>query len=414
MIETPNPEINVNDIMAKIRQEIADRHKTERPASSFDSLKSGGSDVTLRDVELKLKVAEDNWDVGIKILPLTRFPKTLQWLAHLIARIILYLTQVITIPQRFYNQAILAGFRELIKGVRNNQAEIETELDYIRAELDNTRAKLDNTRNSVSAFKNSQVSQDHRLRKLLDEVRQALPDSTFHKQIQTIVEESAEEKRDSLYISFEDHFRGGRQDIKDRLAYYVPIVRQANAGSKERIILDAGCGRGEWLELSKDEKLVARGVDINRMLVESCTKTGLDAVQSEIIDYLQTLKDNSIGAVTAFHLIEHLPYEVCLRFFDESLRVLKPGGLVIFETPNPENIQVGACNFYFDPTHLNPLPAKTVKFLAESRGFTGVSIHFLHPLGNERQIEDDGSDIVRRFNQLFYGARDYALIGYKA
>jgi O-antigen chain-terminating methyltransferase len=298
--------------------------------------------------------------------------------------------------------------------VRNNQAEIETELDNIRAELDNTRAKLDNTRNSVSAFKNSQVSQDHRLRKLLDEARQALPDSAFHKQIQTIVEESAEEKRDSLYISFEGHFRGGRQDIKDRLAYYVPIVRQANAGSKERIILDAGCGRGEWLELSKDEKLVARGVDINRMLVESCTETGLDAVQSEIIDYLQTLKDNSIGAVTAFHLIEHLPYEVCLRFFDESLRVLKPGGLVIFETPNPENIQVGACNFYLDPTHLNPLPAKTVKFLAESSGFTGVSIHFLHPLGNERQIEDDGSDIVRRFNQLFYGPQDYALIGYKA
>ena len=400
MIETPNPETNVDDLMAKIRQEIADRHGTERPALGIDSLKTGGGDATLKDVELKLKIAEENWDVGIKKLPLTRFPKSVQWLAHLIARIILYLTQVITIPQRFYNQAILEGFRELIKGVRNNQAEIET--------------KLDNTLIFVSAFKNSQVSQDHKLRKLLDEVHKALPDSAFHKQIQTIVEESAEEKRDSLYISFEDHFRGGRQDIKDRLAYYVPIVRQANAGSKERIILDAGCGRGEWLELSKDEKLVARGVDINRMLVESCTKTGLDAVQSEIIDYLQTLKDNSIGAVTAFHLIEHLPYEVCLRFFDESLRVLKPGGLVIFETPNPENIQVGACNFYFDPTHLNPLPAKTVKFLAESRGFTGVSIHFLHPLGKEHQIEDDGSEIVRRFNQLFYGARDYALIGYKA
>ena len=303
-----------------------------------------------------------------------------------------------------------SNIAEIETEVRSNIAEIETE---VRSNIAEIETELDETelypRNSVSAFKNSQVSQDHRLRKLLDEVRQALPDSAFHKQIQTIVEESAEEKRDSLYISFEDHFRGGRQDIKDRLAYYIPIVRKANAGSKESIILDAGCGRGEWLELSKDEKLVARGVDINRMLVESCTETGLDAVQSEIIDYLQTLKDNSIGAVTAFHLIEHLPYEVCLRFFDESLRVLKPGGLVIFETPNPENIQVGACNFYFDPTHLNPLPAKTVKFLAESRGFTGVSIHFLHPLGKEHQIEDDGSEIVRRFNQLFYGARKTTL-----
>ena len=316
MEERPNPEINVDDLMAKIRQEIADRHGTERPALGFDSLKSGDWDAILKDVELKLKMAEENWDVGIKKLPLMRFPKIVQWLAHLIARIILYLTQVITIPQRFYNQAILEGFRELIVGVRSHRSEIGTELDHIR--------------NSVSALKNSQVSQDHRQRKLLDEVRKALPDSAFHKQIQTFVEESAEEKRDSLYISFEDQFRGGRQEIIDRLAYYIPIVRQANAGSQDRVMLDAGCGRGEWLELATDEKLVARGVDINRMLVEFCTESGLDAVQSEIIDYLETLNDNSIGAVTAFHLIEHLPYEVCLRFFDESLRVLKPGGLVIF------------------------------------------------------------------------------------
>ena len=400
MEETPNPKINVDDLMAKNRQEIADRHGTEPPALGFDSPTGGVRDATLMEVELKLKMAEENWDVGIKKLSLMRFPKSLQWLAHLIARIILYLTQVITIPQRFYNQAILEGFRELILGVRSHLSEIETELDHIR--------------NSVSALKNSQVSQDHRQRKLLDEVRKALPDSAFHKQIQTFVEESAEEERDSLYISFEDQFRGGRQEIIDRLAYYIPIVRQANAGSQDRVMLDAGCGRGEWLELATDEKLVARGVDINRMLVEFCTESGLDAVQSEIIDYLETLNDNSVGAVTAFHLIEHLPYEVCLRFFDESLRVLKPGGLVIFETPNPENIQVGACNFYFDPTHLNPLPAKTVKFLAESRGFTDVTTHFLNPLGKEHQIEDDGSEIVRRFNQLFYGARDYALIGYKA
>lgn len=400
MIETPNPEINVDDLMAKIRQEIAERHKTDRPALGGYSPRSGSGDATLMDVEANLKMAEENWDVGIKKLPLTRFPKSVQWFALLIARIVLYVTQVITIPQRFYNHAILEGFKALVNSVRSNQSDIETELEHIH--------------NSIATFQNIQVSQDHRLRKLLDEVREVLPDSALQKKIQTVVEESAAEAKEYLYISFEDHFRGGRQEIKDRLAYYIPIVRQANAGSQERLILDAGCGRGEWLELLKDEGLVARGVDINRMLVESCSETGLDAVQSEIIDYLQTLKDNSIGAVTAFHLIEHLPYEVCLRFFDESLRVLKPGGLVIFETPNPENIQVGACNFYFDPTHRNPLPAQTVKFLAESRGFTSVSIHFLHPLDKEHQIEDDGSEVVRRFNRLFYGPRDYAVVGYKS
>jgi O-antigen chain-terminating methyltransferase len=414
MIETPNPEINVDDIMAKIRQEIAERNKTESPEKRFEFWTGGNGDAALKEVELKLKMAEENWEVGIKQLPLMRFPKSVRWLAYLVARMILYLTQIITIPQRFYNQATMEGFRTLLVGVRSYLADIETELSDIKTELSDIKTELEHVHNSIATFQNSQVSQEHRLRKLLDEVREGLPDSAFHQQIQTFVAENAEEKRESLYISFEDHFRGARQDIKDRLAYYIPIVRQTNAGSKDSIMLDAGCGRGEWLELSRDEKLIARGVDINRMMVEVCCKAGLDAIQSEIIDYLQTLEDNSIGAVTAFHLIEHLPYEVCLRFFDESLRVLKPGGLVIFETPNPENIQVGACNFYFDPTHLNPLPAKTVKFLAESRGFTSVSIHFLHPLDKEHQIEDDGSEVVRRFNRLFYGPRDYAVVGYKA
>jgi O-antigen chain-terminating methyltransferase len=418
MIETPNPEINVDDIMAKIRLEIAERNKTESPEKRFDFWTGGNGDAALREVELKLKMAEENWEVGIKQLPLMRFPKSVRWLAHLVAGMILYLTQIITIPQRFYNQAILEGFRALLVGVRSHLADIETQtrrhLIEIETELNQIRSSVSAVRSSVSALKNSQVSQDHRLRKLLDEVREVLPDSALQKKIQTVVEESAAEAKEYLYISFEDHFRGERQDIKERLAYYIPIVRKANAGSKENIMVDAGCGRGEWLELLKNEGLFARGVDINRMLVEFCTENGLDAVQAEIVDYLQTLKDNSIGAVTAFHLIEHLPYEVCLRFFDESLRVLKPGGLVIYETPNPENIQVGACNFYFDPTHRNPLPAKTVKFLAESSGFTGVTLHFLHPLGKEHQIEDDGTEIVRRFNQLFYGPRDYALVGYKA
>ena len=411
MIETPNPEINVDDLMAKIRQEIAERHETDSSDKRFDFQPGGNADVAFKEVEAILEAAEENWEVGIKQLPLMRFPKGVRWLAHLLARGILYLTQIITIPQRFYNQAILEGFRVLLVGLRSHQADIENQT---RRHLIEIETELNHIRRSVSVFKTSQVSQDHLLRKLSEEVREVLPDSTFHKKIETVVEESASKSKESLYISFEDQFRGRRPEIIDRLAYYVPVVRKANAGNKDSMILDAGCGRGEWLELAKNEGLLARGVDINPMMVEFCTETGLEAIQAEIIDYLQTLEDNSIGAVTAFHLIEHLPYEVCLRLLDESLRVLKPGGVVIFETPNPENIQVGACNFYLDPTHRNPLPAKLIKFLAESRGFISVSTHFLHPLGKEHQIEDDGSEVVRRFNQIFYGPRDYALIGYKA
>jgi len=118
--------------------------------------------------------------------------------------------------------------------------------------------------------------------------------------------------------------------------------------------------------------------------------------------------------VTAFHLIEHLPLDVLINFIDETVRVLRPGGIAIFETPNPENIIVGAFSFYLDPTHRRPLPAPMMKFLAEARGLYDVEIKYLHPYGEEFKLKDDKSEIAVRFERYFYGPQDYAIIGYKA
>ena len=59
-------------------------------------------------------------------------------------------------------------------------------------------------------------------------------------------------------------------------------------------------------------------------------------------------------------------------------RVLRPGGLAIFETPNPENVLVGSNFFYLDPTHHHPLPSELMQFLFESRGFDRVEVLNLH------------------------------------
>jgi len=45
-----------------------------------------------------------------------------------------------------------------------------------------------------------------------------------------------------------------------------------------------------------------------------------------------------MNVVTAFHLIEHIPFEAMLELFEEVRRVLRPGGLVMLETPSPENL----------------------------------------------------------------------------
>jgi len=214
---------------------------------------------------------------------------------------------------------------------------------------------------------------------------------------------------DAFYAALEERFRGDVSEVKRRLSIYLPYLRIAGIGSRERSVLDVGCGRGEWLEVLGEEGIAAAGVDLNLHVVGECRGRGLDVAENDAITELSSRPDKSVGAVTGFHIVEHLPLESIIRLIDESFRVLDPGGLLIFETPNPENIQVGACNFYLDPTHRNPIPPPVLKFFLESRGFEQVEVLRLNP--SIAEPVDGDSDLVQRFNKLFYGPMDYAVIG---
>ena len=93
------------------------------------------------------------------------------------------------------------------------------------------------------------------------------------------------------------------------------------------------------------------------------------------------------------------------------MRVLRPGGVVIFETPNPENLVVGSNYFYLDPTHRHPLPTELMEFLFKNRGFEHVEILQLHPWESGR-VAGEG-ELTERFNGYIYGPMDYAIVGRK-
>ena len=184
----------------------------------------------------------------------------------------------------------------------------------------------------------------------------------------------------SFYAALENRFRGSREEIRERVVFYLPIVRDAGAGTSSAPVLDLGCGRGEWLELLRDNGLVARGIDLNQVTVQQCQALGLDVMHDDAMTYLRALPSGSLGAVTGIHIIEHLPFMGMLALLDETLRVLRSGGVAIFETPNPENVVVGACNFHMDPTHVRPLPPELMRFVLEARGFGQVHVRRLGDL----------------------------------
>jgi SAM-dependent methyltransferase len=248
---------------------------------------------------------------------------------------------------------------------------------------------------------------------LLEEARKRLPAPFNEKQLVTITDEE-KHALDAIYVAFEDRFRGTRAEIKDRSRVYLPMLQERKIGTKKMPILDVGCGRGEWLELLLENDLQARGIDINRVLLSYCRDAGLTVAEDDILEHLKNLPDRSLGAVTGFHIIEHLPFDILVRVFDETVRVLKPGGLAIFETPNPQNVLVGSNSFYLDFTHRNPLPSLTTQFILEARGLCDVQILNLHPYPDSLKLHDDRTELARRFNEYFYGPQDYAVIGRRA
>jgi SAM-dependent methyltransferase len=272
-------------------------------------------------------------------------------------------------------------------------------------------SNLTEIRRQIRDHKLNILDQERRITMLLEGARKRLPEPLSAEQTQQNMLSEEDHLLDAMYVSFEDQFRGTREDIKGRQSIYLPFIEQAEAGTREALVLDIGCGRGEWLELLKENDYVGIGVDLNRVMVQQCLELGFDVVEADLIQFLRHQNSNSFGAVTGFHIVEHLPLKALVSLIDESLRVLKPGGVVIFETPNPENLLVGASLFYADPTHGHPLFPDTLRFLVEYRGFVGIRTLKLHRRGEPVYTNQEFVDeIIWRANM----EQDYSVIGFKA
>jgi O-antigen chain-terminating methyltransferase len=216
--------------------------------------------------------------------------------------------------------------------------------------------------------------------------------------------------QDNFYKAFEDKYRGSRELIKERLKVYLPFLEIfKDVYKKEELkILDLGCGRGEWLELVIEKGFNATGVDLDEGMLEACKVRNLNVIKKDALEFLKSVSDESYIAVSGFHIVEHLPFNVLKDLVKESLRVLKAGGLLVLETPNPENISVATINFWLDPTHIRPIPPMLLEFLTNYSGFYRSKILRLQEpkeiiANNEVSIKD-----------IFYNVSpDYSIVAQK-
>lgn len=213
---------------------------------------------------------------------------------------------------------------------------------------------------------------------------------------------------DNFYRAFEERYYAPREVIRALRKQYVPFVQPLATLYPKSATFDAGCGRGEWLELMSELGLSPFGVDLDEGMLEACVELGLPAQKGEAVSFLASLPSDSQVIVSAFHVVEHITFDQLRAMVAEALRVLKPGGLLIMETPNPENLVVATRNFYLDPTHQRPIPSPLLAFVAEHAGFARVKTLRLQ---ESRELVNRGDVSLR---DVIAGASpDYAVIAQK-
>jgi 2-polyprenyl-3-methyl-5-hydroxy-6-metoxy-1,4-benzoquinol methylase len=299
------------------------------------------------------------------------------------------------------------GLRRTVTASKLGQ--IDEALADIRRE---TEAQGREVRRQIQQERAQLVQQEFRLKMLLREVRKG-PAESRPDVVREVAAEQLQGSNDALFVDHAKAFRGTRAEIKSRFAAYAAHVKGAFAKTGGAPALDLGCGQGEWLELLREMDIPASGIDWNHELVQACCEMGFDARQGDVPRMLAAVADESLSVVTAFHVLEHVAFPDLLEIIDQAVRILKPGGIAIFETPNPANLFVSSNNFYLDPTHRHPIPSDLLAFVVEARGFCDPKVMPLSPYPDHFRLPDSECPAVQFINDHFYGPQDYGIIGYK-
>lgn len=250
------------------------------------------------------------------------------------------------------------------------------------------------------------------LRALLD--LRDRPSPGFDERLRKLETEWARYRRDVVAadlhsVYFQARFGGDEPVIRAQSERFLDLFR-----GRKRVV-DLGSGRGTFLQLMRDNGVGAYGVDLDERMIATARQRGLEVVEGDAVEHLATLAEASVDGLYARHLAEHILPGELVRVLRECRRVLAPGSPIVFVTPNPRTLSVGAHTFWMDPGHVRPIPPDLFRFYLEVEGFEGVELVTFAPTEGTALSEDVGDEAmrsnVRLLNETLFGDRDYAVIG---
>ncbi len=127
----------------------------------------------------------------------------------------------------------------------------------------------------------------------------------------------------------------------DRFELVVAYLRKEWLGKKDLQVLDVGCGDGVYEKLLDNDILQKNtffGLDISDLQREKSRSVfkevkGIDFEKDDI-----PYEEGRFDYVICSEVVEHLFYPE--KILNEIKRVLKPGGILVFTTPNLASLQI--------------------------------------------------------------------------
>jgi O-antigen chain-terminating methyltransferase len=304
-----------------------------------------------------------------------------------------------------------------VKSLKTDSGYLKTELEHLKVNSSqNIKSEVNSVISAIDLDLNNKIwlnsVLENRLKKNLQNHKVQKPENN----------ESEDNESEINYYAFEERFRGSRDHIQQHQKAFLDYFKDC------KNVLDIGCGRGEFLELARQNDIVAKGIDINEDMVSFCKSKGFNVELKDAIETLQSMEDKSLDGIFISQVVEHLAPNYLIKMLNLCNKKLKYGFYLIVETVNPLSF-FSFTNFYIDLTHIKPVHPETLKFLLSAVNFREIETKFISPVPDSMRLKklpdfDDLKDRekvlfetynqnVNMLNNTLYGAQDYAAIGKK-
>lgn len=399
------------EVIARIRERVRARHAGEgpeygpprNPIATFGPASSTHYDLGELHVNLSACNALHNAVGTLNPRHSGLHNQVLQFLKKIMRRSLTWYTR----PLHEFHAAVTRTLNHTTIALEEARAG----LSMLEARVEHLEQRLEQT-SSATAESLRGLHRD--LRRTQDEVRRGTPPTG---QAVSLNLDQQTAKLDFDYFMFEERFRGPESEIKRRQRAYLEYFRGCTD------VLDLGCGRGEFLELMRENGISARGVETGKDAFLLCQEKGLAVTEQDLLSYLESLPDESAGGIFCSQVIEHMNPAAQLLLLRLAQQKLRPGAPLLVETINPECVYALCRNFYLDPTHVRPVHPEMLAFSMRSLGFDKVEIKYSSPL-SDRQLPnlpigepnpelDAFNRALVHVNDLLFGFQDYAAIGWR-